>query len=146
MQPEVEKFVQLKKLAIVGASRSGNKFGNTIMTELKTRGYQTSIVHPEATEIGGQKCYPNLAALRGQVDGVVVCVPPAQAEKVVDEAVKAGIKNIWLQQGAESAQAVALGKQLDATVVSGKCILMYAPPVTSFHRFHRGFMKIIGQL
>jgi predicted CoA-binding protein len=62
------------------------------------------------------------------------------------EAATAGIKNIWLQQGSESSEVLAQAKQLGLSVISGKCILMYAPPVRSWHGFHRFVMKLIGQL
>lgn len=43
-------------------------------------------------------------------------------------------------------ELVALGKQLGLNLLHGKCILMYAEPVRSFHKWHRGFMKLIGKL
>jgi uncharacterized protein len=145
MEQAVQNFVKCKRIAVVGVSRKGNKFGNTIATELKGRGYQVSIVHPEAKEIGGEPCFPNLAALQGEVDAVLICVPPKAAEQVVREAVGAGIQNIWLQQGAHSAEAVAAAKQLGVTPVNGKCVLMYAEPVQSIHSFHRFIAKLFGQ-
>jgi len=80
------------------------------------------------------------------VDGVLMCVPPKRTVEVLREAAEAGIRNVWMQQGSESADAVRLGQELGLQVVSGKCILMYAPPVRSFHGFHRFVMKLIGQL
>jgi uncharacterized protein len=145
MDQAVQDFVNSKRIAVVGVSRKGNKFGNTIATELKGRGYQVSIVHPEAQEIGGERCYPNLAALQGKVDAVLVCVPPKAAGQVVQEAVDAGIKNIWLQQGAQSPESITLAKKLGVTPVEGKCVLMYAEPVQSIHRFHRFIAKLIRQ-
>ena len=146
MDQAIQDFIQGKRLAVIGVSRSGKKFGNSIYTELKQRGYQVFIVHPEAKEIGGERCYPNLAALQGQIDGVVICVPPRQAEEAVREAAQAGVKKIWLQQGAESKDAVAVARELGVTPVAGKCILMYAQPVRSFHSWHRAFNKLVGQL
>jgi uncharacterized protein len=145
MDKAVKDFVASKRIAVVGVSRKGNKFGNTIATELKGRGYNVSIVHPEAQEIGGERCYPNLAALAGKVDAVLICVPPKAAEQVVHEAVAAGIKHIWFQQGAQSKEAIAAAKQAGITPVDGKCVLMYAEPVSSIHSFHRFFAKLFGQ-
>jgi uncharacterized protein len=145
MDQNIQDFVKSKRVAVVGVSRKGNKFGNTIATELKGRGYEVSIVHPEAQEIGGERCYPGLAALKGKVEAVLICVPPVAAEQVVREAVDAGIQRIWLQQGAQSKEAVAAAKKSGVTPVEGKCVLMYAEPVQSFHRFHRFVAKLIGQ-
>jgi predicted CoA-binding protein len=146
MNENIQEFIKSKRLAVVGVSRSGKKFGNMICTELRERGYQVSIVHPEAKEIDGQPCLPNLAALQGKVDGVVICVAPSQAGQVMREAVQAGISKIWLQQGAQSTETDTLARELGVTPVSGKCILMYAAPVRSFHSWHRAFARIFGQL
>jgi predicted CoA-binding protein len=146
MNQSIEDFIKGKRFALVGVSRSGKKFGNTILTELKARGYQVLVVHPEAKEIAGEPCYPDLASLRGKADGVVICVPSRQAEKALREAAAAGFKNIWIQQGAESSQVLAAANELGVTPVTGKCILMYAGPVKSFHGFHRAVVKLFGQL
>jgi predicted CoA-binding protein len=146
MDPKIIDFIQQKKLALVGASRDGKSFGNMAAKELRERGYTLLLVHPLAKEIDGQACYPDLKAVRGQVEGVVVCVPPAQAEGVLRQASEVGLPRVWLQQGAQTPELVELGQQLGLSLVSGKCILMYAEPVRSIHKFHRGFMKLIGKL
>lgn len=145
MDQAIRDFVSGKRIAVVGVSRTGKKFGNIVATELKQRGYQVFAVHPEAKEIAGEPCYPNLASLAGKVDGAVICVPPSKAGDVVRDAAAAGIQRIWLQQGAESADVIAQARELGLTTVAGKCLLMYAEPVRSLHGFHRGIMKLIGQ-
>lgn len=146
MEKAVQIFIEGERIAVVGMSRSGSKFGNMAAKELKGRGYQVFPVHPQAQEIGGARCYPNLAALQGQVDGVWVCVPSQQAEEVLHAAAQAGMKNVWLQQGAETPELKMLGERLGLNLVSGKCILMYAQPVRSFHAWHRGLVKLFGKL
>lgn len=146
MNPAIEDFIQAKRLAIVGVSRSGKKFGNTIYTELKQRGYQLFLIHPEAEEIAGEHCYPDLASVYGQVDGAVICVAPARAVQAVRDAAAAGITRIWLQQGAENNEVTAEADRLGVRLITGKCILMYAQPVKSFHAWHRAFARLFGQL
>lgn len=51
-------------------------------------------VNPAAKLIDGDTCYPNLAALKGKEDGVVVAVPAQQAVSILRDAVKAGIRNV----------------------------------------------------
>jgi uncharacterized protein len=141
----VQDFIDGKRMAVVGVSRSGKKFGNTAFAELAARGYQVMAVHPAAEEIAGVPCYPNLAALRGQVDGVLVVVPPPQALAVLRDAAASGLKNVWLQRGSESKDALDLARELGLNAVAGKCVLMYAPPVRSFHSWHRAFARLFGQ-
>jgi len=146
MDQAIQDFINGKRIAIVGVSREGTKFGNTALAELAARGYQVFAVHPEAKEIAGTPCYPNLAALRGQVDGVLVSVPPQQAVSVLQEAAVVGLKNVWLQLGAESPEALTFARDLRLNLVAKKCVLMYAPPVRSFHGWHRFFAGLFGQL
>jgi predicted CoA-binding protein len=56
MNTSIQDFVSGKRIALAGASRSGKKFGNIAGKELKTRGYQVYLVHPEAREIDGEPC------------------------------------------------------------------------------------------
>ncbi len=147
MDASIQNFIRGKRIAVVGASRSAqNKFGNAAAKELHARGYEIYLVHPEAKEIDGTPCYPNLAALIGKVDGVLVSVPSIQAEKVLREASAAGLHRVWLTQGAETNSLIALGKELGLELVTGKCILMYATPVRSVHAFHRLCARLTGQL
>jgi predicted CoA-binding protein len=146
MNQAIIDFVAGKRVAVVGVSRYAKKFGSSIYTELKGRGYQVYGVNPAVEEIQGEKCYPNLTALKGQVDGAVICIKPKSVEPVLREAADIGLKNIWLQWGADTPENVKLGKELGLNLVSGKCILMYAEPVRSFHSFHRFFVKLFGKL
>jgi uncharacterized protein len=145
MDQLIKDFVQAKRLAVVGVSRSEKKFGSAIYTELKGRGFEVYGVNPEMQQICGDACYPNLAALAGKVDGVVICLPPQKAAQVLREAAAAGIQKIWLQQGAQSAETRKVARELGVTPVEGKCILMYAGEVKSFHGFHKFINKVIGQ-
>ncbi len=145
MDQSIQDFIGSKRLAIVGYSRNGRKFGNQAYAELQQRGYQVFAVHPTQKEIGGVPCYPNLQALQGKIDGVLISLPPKQAVSVLEEAASIGVKNIWLQQGAESAEVLEVAKRLGLHVVSKKCVLMYAPPVRSFHGWHRSLAKLFGQ-
>jgi predicted CoA-binding protein len=139
-------FVGQRSLAVVGVSRSGKKFGNTAYRELKAKGYKLVPVHPEAETLEGDRCAKNLASLPAPVAGVLVIVPPQQAERVVQEAAAAGIKRVWLQQGAESPAAIRLAESKGMSVVSGECILMFAEPAGFGHRTHRWIKGVFGGL
>ena len=146
MDPQIESFITSKRIAVVGFSRSGKKFGNMVGKELITKGYEVLPVHPVATEIEGIACYPSLESLDGKADALFICVPPANVPPVLEEAARTGMKNIWLQQGSWSKEVQQTVDRLGIPVVSRKCILMYAPPVTSIHKFHRTINSIFGRL
>ena len=146
MNPLIEQFVSSKRIAVVGMSRSGKKFGNMAAKELKAKGYEIYPVHPDAVEIDGFTCSPDLQSLTGKIDGVWISIPPKNVSPVLEEAAQIGLKNIWLQQGAWSAEVQQTIDQLNLPVVSKKCIMMYAPPVKSVHKFHRTIVGIFGGL
>jgi uncharacterized protein len=139
-------FLSHKTLAMAGLSRNEKAFSATVNKELKAKGYRVLPVNPRAGTIAGEQCYPSLAAIPEKVGGVLVFTPPAETEKVVREAAAQGITRVWLQQGAESQAALAYCQEEGMQVVSGKCILMFAEPVGSFHGVHRWFAKVFGQL
>lgn len=146
MDQSIQDFINSKRIAIIGASRTGKKFGNIAAKELIERGYQVFLVHPEAQTIDGKSCFSNLALLKGKIDGVFISVPHQKNLDLLQQVHDIGIKNVWIQQNAESPQLIAKGKELGLNLVYGKCILMYAPPVRSIHGFHRAIVKLFGKL
>jgi len=142
----VADFVSQRKLAVVGVSRKKMKFGNLAFRELKRKGYKLFPVHPHAEQLEGERCSASLAALPEPVDGLLVIVPPAQAEQVVREAAAAGIRRVWLQQGAGSPAAIRFCEDNRISVVHGECILMFAEPAAWYHRAHRWVWKLLGML
>jgi predicted CoA-binding protein len=141
----VENFLAQERLAVVGISRKGNKFGNMAYKELKAKGYQVVPVHPQAEQIEGDPCYPSLSAIPEPVGGVLVVVPPEQTEKVVQEAAQVGIRHVWMQQGAESPAAIQFCEEQGMNTVYSECIMMFAQP-SSYHSFHRWVWGLLGRL
>jgi uncharacterized protein len=143
---DIQDFLAQKTLAIVGLSRDAHAMSTNVNKELKAKGYRMLPVNPNAESIGGEKCWPSLAALPEKVGGVLVFTAPAQSEKVVSDAAAQGIRRVWLQQGAQSEAALAVCRDKGLQVVSGKCIMMFAEPIGSIHGVHRWFAKVFGQL
>jgi len=52
----IEKFLQLKKISVVGVSRNKDKFGNMLYRELKNSGYQVMAVNPNVDLVEGDHC------------------------------------------------------------------------------------------
>ena len=142
---QVEEFLGARRVALVGASRSGKKFGNMAARHLRGKGYQVYSIHPEVDTIDGERCYHNLKEIPEPVEDLLVVVRPEQSQKVVREAAEAGIKRIWLQQGAESTEAIEFCRQQGISVIHGECILMFADP-TGPHKLHRWIWKLLRKL
>jgi uncharacterized protein len=142
----VENFMALKNLALVGVSRNERKFGNAIYKELTKKGYNIFPINPNMSNYNGVKCYPNLKELPSKPDGVIINIKKDETEKVVKEAVGLNIKNIWMQQGSETNNAIKFCIDNNVNVVFKECVMMFAQPVDSIHKVHRFFKKIFGAL
>jgi len=143
----IQDFLAQPVLAVVGVSRSGKKFGNAVVRDLKTKGYHVYIVHPQAETLEGERCYPSLKEIPEPVGGLVLVVPPAETEKLVRDAHALGIQRIWMQQGAESPQAVRFCKENEMSVVQGECIMMFFDEKPAFpHNLHKFVRKLTGSL
>jgi predicted CoA-binding protein len=120
----IQDFVGQKTLAVVGVSSKGAGFGARVYRNLKRKGYDVMAVNPKAGEFEGDPCYPDLKSLPRKPGGVVLVVPPAVSEKVVEEAVETGIGRVWMQEGAESDRAIEIGRERGLSVVHGRCIMV----------------------
>jgi predicted CoA-binding protein len=142
----VEEFLNKRNVALVGLSRKGNQFSNSVCKELVKKGYNVIPINPSAEEIGGVKCYPDLKSAKELVESALVMTPAAQVGTVIEDAEESGVKHIWIQQGADSEEAAKLGREKGLNVVNGECIMMFAEPVGFMHRIHRWFWRRLGKL
>ncbi len=120
----VRDFLTGRVFAVVGASTDHAKYGYIVYQDLKRKGYEVLAVNPKVKGIEGDPCWPNLASLPRKPDGVILVVPPPVTEQVVGEALAAGITKVWMQPGAESAEAVRFCREHDMTVVSDDCVMV----------------------
>jgi predicted CoA-binding protein len=128
MHTHTQEFVSGKRIALVGASRTNDKykFGNMAAAELKRRGYEVYLVHPQAETINDIATYQNLSALKGRVEGILVSLPADKSASVLREAAAAGMTNVWIQQDGESQELIEMGDELELNLVTGKCIFMHS--------------------
>lgn len=124
-QEQIEKFLNGKRFAVVGASQDRSKYGNKVLRVYMQDEREVVPVNPKADEVEGLQAYPDLASIPGMIDGLSIITPPAVTEAVVADAIQKGIKHIWMQPGAESAAAVMAAKDAGADVIfGGPCILV----------------------
>ena len=145
-QQTIDEFLSCKVLAVVGVSGARRGFGYAVYKDLKMKGYAVYPVNPNAGSIDGDPCYPNVSTLPEGVEGLILVVPPEVTEQVVREAAIVGLKRVWMQQGAESDNAVRFCESAGITVIYGECIMMFAEPKVFPHRTHRWVHKIMGKL
>lgn len=128
-----EILLSAKTVASVGLSSNQEKESYWIVAYLKEQGYRVIPVNPTATEILGEKSYPDLSSIPDKVDVVQVFRKPEDVPPVVDEAIKIGAKVVWMQEGisheesAQKARAAGLQVIMDACMRATHRRLMIGP-------------------
>jgi predicted CoA-binding protein len=140
----INRFLQEPMIAVVGVSRNKNKFGNTVYRTLKKKGIKVLPVNPFMADFEGDKCFPDISMLPSNVKAVLINTPPDQTIKIVEASVNKGIQHVWLQQGSSNAEVLQYLAGKEINYISDRCIMMFAEPVGSFHRFHRFLSKVTG--
>lgn len=141
----IQQFLAAKNPVFVGVSRDKKKFSYQAWAKVRQKFPNLIPVHPSMKEVDGVPCYPSLQDVPAGVDAVIYMAPAGEAEAVVRQAVQRNIPNLWLQQKADSPEAVELAQTHGLNLVWKSCILMYIEPVDSVHKVHRWLQKIFGQ-
>jgi predicted CoA-binding protein len=146
----IRRFLQGRRFAVAGVSRSPQQPANAILRKLRSSGYDVVPVNPNAAELEGARCYPDLASVPDPVDGVIVATAPAVAAEVVCQAHARGIRHIWFHRsfGAGSVSQPALQQcaALGIDPIVGGCPLMYCEPVDPAHRCFRWLLNLQHRL
>ena len=127
-----------KSIAIVGASPNAARSSYFVGTYLlQSSDYRVYFVNPNATEILGQKAYPDLASLPEVPDIVDVFRKGSDIPSVIDDVLAIGAKTIWVQLGIWNQEAAEYGESKGLTVVMDRCIKI------EHARFHGG-LHLLG--
>lgn len=104
--------------AVVGLSTNRARAAYGVAAYLQDLGQRVVPVHPRAETVHGQPGVRRVADVPGPVDVVDVFVNSSLAGAVVDEAVAAGARAVWLQLGVvdEAAAQRALDAGLDVVM------------------------------
>ncbi len=146
----IDEFLAFKRIAIVGASRNPKHFSRYVLDEFVKRNYDVVPVNPNASEIAGLACAPNLKAVDPAPEGVLVMTPSQQSCEMVRQSAERGVKLVWLYKaagyGAVSPEAVEACDELGVRVIAGECPFMFFPNTAWFHRLHAGWKTLTGTM
>jgi uncharacterized protein len=141
---QINQFLEAQPIALVGVSRNPKKFGYTAFRELKEKGMKIIPVNPEADEILGEKVYHDLNSLPSEVKGIIIMTSKDKTASIVRDAAAKGIREIWIQQTADTPEALDLLRSSDANFITGECILMHYK-ANSIHKFHGNLKRFFGR-
>jgi predicted CoA-binding protein len=144
-------FLAGRRIAVTGVSRDPSTHGaNVVYRRLRERGYEVFAVNPNTPEAEGDPTYPNLAAIPGGVDGVVIATAPERAEATMHECADLGIQHVWMHRGpgpgSVSPEAAEYGRANGIAVIDGGCPCMFGPTADTGHKVMRGVLKLAGNV
>ena len=111
-----------KNIAVVGLSPNESKPSNEVAKFLIERGFNVFPVYPKFDEILGRKVYRNLMQIEGDIDIAVMFRKGEFASELVKDAVKKGVKTLWLQLGITNDEAGAIARDNGINFVQDRCI------------------------
>ena len=118
-----ELLTSYKTIAVVGLSPDDGKPSHEVAAYLKRAGYRIIPVNPVCREVLGERCYPTLADIPGEVEIVDVFRRAEFLPEIVEQAIAKGAKVIWMQEGIVNEAAAARAEEAGLAVVMDRCML-----------------------
>jgi hypothetical protein len=119
-------LTSFRHIAVVGISDKPGRPSNAVFRYLMKAGYELYPVNPTLDRVFGMKCWPSLSAIpteqRKLIEIVVIFRKPADVPPVVDEAIAAGTRVVWMQLGITNADAARKAREAGLEVVENRCI------------------------
>src|SRR5215813_9044620 len=109
-------------IAVVGLSADWFRPSYFAAKYMQEHGYRVIPVNPTYTEVLGEKCYPNVAAIPHPVDIVDCFRKPAEIPPLAREAVAKGAKVLWMQLGIRNDEAAKIASDAGLEVVMNHCV------------------------
>ena len=116
-------FKKIKNIAIVGLSDKPDRPSYEVGKYLLEKGFKIFPVNPNIDNFLGIKSYKTLSDIKEKIDVVDIFRKSELVEPIVDEAVKIGAKNIWMQEGVVNETAAQKARSAGLTIVMNLCIM-----------------------
>ena len=116
-------LIDVKTIALIGASSNPSRDSYKIMKFLIDRGYKVFPVNPNEANnfILGQKCYLNLKSIKEKIDMVDIFRAKEFIFDITQEAIELKVKIIWTQENLIDEKAAKLGNDAGLTVIMDEC-------------------------
>jgi predicted CoA-binding protein len=121
--PDPETIVkEAETVAVVGLSNDPEKYSHEVGSYLKEQGYRIIPVNPTEEEVIGERAYDTVDQIPERIDVVDVFLPPEKTSEIAEDAVRAGAKALWLQEGIENAEARRIAEEGGLAYVEDRCM------------------------
>ena len=113
-------------IALVGASNDPSKYGNKILLNLKSKGFNVIPVNTKEEEIDGSPVFKSVSDIKECPSIINFVVPPSVGIKITKDLVKKGYDNFWYQPGAESEEISNYLESKKKNYIDDQCIMVVA--------------------
>lgn len=120
------RLIHDREIAVVGVSDREYKTGYRIFKDLIKHGFNVHGINPRNGTILGRRIKRNLRELDTVPDIVITVVPPAVTLGIIEECRSMGVKEIWMQPGSESPDAVKKALSYGIKTTAGACFMLQA--------------------
>jgi uncharacterized protein len=121
--PIAELLRASRVIAVVGLSSKRARASFGVAQYLQSAGYRIIPVNPNETEVLGEKAYAKLEDVPEKIDIVDIFRRSEEVPPVVESAIRAGAKAVWMQEGVVHPQAAERARQAGLFVAMDVCIL-----------------------
>jgi len=115
-----------KSIALVGASNDPSKYGNKILLNLKSKGFNVIPVNTKEEEIDGSPVFKSVSDIKECPSIINFVVPPGVGIKITKDLVEKGYDNFWYQPGAESEEISNYLESKKKNYIDDQCIMVVA--------------------
>ena len=115
-------LAQSRTIAVVGLSANWYRPSHFAAKYMQDKGFSIIAVNPMYTQVLGQRCYPDLAAIGRAVDMVDCFRKPDDIVPIAREAVAIGAKVLWMQLGIRNDEAARIALDGGLDVVMDRCV------------------------
>ena len=118
-----DMLTKYRTVAVVGLSPDAGKPSHEVAAYLKRAGYRIIPVNPACQEVLGERCYPTLADVPGEVEIVDVFRRSEFLPEIVEQAIAKGARVVWMQEGVVNEEAARRAEEAGLEVVMDRCML-----------------------
>ncbi|HEX6290714.1 MAG TPA: CoA-binding protein [Herpetosiphonaceae bacterium] len=122
---QIRRILQdTRVIAVVGLSDNPARPSYGVTRYMQSQGYRIVPINPELSEVFGERAYPDLLSVPFDVDLVDIFRRSEAVGPHVDEAIRKGVRTVWMQLGVYNEAAAQQARAAGIDVIMNRCILI----------------------
>ncbi|MFW9880553.1 MAG: CoA-binding protein, partial [Candidatus Thorarchaeota archaeon] len=131
---DISFFFNPKSIAVIGASATIGKVGNTVLNNILNSGYKRKIfpINPNADKVNDITCYRSILDVKDEIDLAIFVIPGKFVNKAAEECgkkkvkglivISAGFKEIGGEGVEREEELIKIGKKYNMRILGPNCL------------------------